>query len=92
MVGLVLINGHGDIEDVPSSFLSTITTEFEGMDNIDNPKVFSQMKSQLSELGVSKSEQANIIKNNLKPDLFETFGTDGAAQYMANQINIALNK
>ena len=77
----------GDIEDAARSIVDTVTTEFKGMENIDTSKFFAQVKSQLIQLGASSTEQADIIKDTLKPALVETFGGEGTAQYIMDYVN-----
>lgn len=77
----------GDIDDAARDIVSNVVKEFEGMDNIDTNTFFTRITSQLKEVGASSSQQADIIKNTLKPSLIETFGGEGAAKYIDNYIN-----
>ena len=80
-VGSKIQGWMGDVDKASRSIVSSIKTEFAGLDSIDTTKLFAQLNNDLKDLGASSEETKEILMGTLRPAILESMSGEEATQF-----------
>lgn len=80
-VGSKIQGWMGDVSKASASIVTSIKTEFSGLDSIDTVALFTQINNDLKDLGASASQTKDILMGTLKPAILESMSGEEASLY-----------